>query len=104
MSQYGDRPRCFQLASPSPLGGHCPEQFTFFPGNSLTTILKKSLSKAGGVAGGAAVGGEAYGGGSAGGSASAGAAGSSGSFGGFQQEEIVQVSPQRVSLKLRARK
>lgn len=103
---FGDRPRCFQPDLKTNFG--CPEEYTFNPDNEQTFIDQRSLTRGGSMsAGGSMVSGGSMSGGSSGGSSmsesgsmSAGGS-SSGSGSSSASGSIVQISPQRVGLKLR---
>lgn len=86
---FGERPRCFQ-PSLTPNVGKCNEAFTYNPDNEQAFLEHRDLTKASSVSGSGSASA------SASGSGSAGAGGSASSSG-----EIVQISPQRVGLKLR---
>lgn len=111
--KFGDKPRCFQ-PSMTPFAGMCSEEYTYDPSNEQEMKLTRELTRSGSsVSGGGAYGSGSYSessysssssfsssssshsfGSSSGGS-------SSGSFSASGQESIVQISPQRVGLKLR---
>ncbi|CAH1118909.1 unnamed protein product [Phaedon cochleariae] len=104
---FGDSARCFQPSQAYQQETRCREEYVLNPDNVLSVLAARALSKAGRVTGGG--GGQLVGGaegsynhsenwsesGSLSGSAGGGAAGAAGG--------IVQVSPQRLNLKLRAR-
>ncbi|XP_018335576.1 integrin beta-PS isoform X1 [Agrilus planipennis] len=100
---FGDRARCFQPSSPHPTATQCPEEWTWNPSNVMSILMKKELTRP-----------RQTGGGAEGSFEASGSAwhSSSGSWH-FRNEsyyeehergqEIISVSPQRISLKLRAR-
>lgn len=103
--EFGDRPRCFH---PAYAPGICPEEYTFNPNNEEEHILFRELTRGGSISGGGTlVSGSSYEANSSyhssSSSHSSGAYGSQGSaYGaGASRGGIVQLSPQRVGLKLR---
>ncbi|KAF2902040.1 hypothetical protein ILUMI_04139 [Ignelater luminosus] len=104
---FGDHPRCYQPAGGKQLHKQCAPEYEYFPNNFFNVTIKKRLTSeglavgggGGGFAGGAA--GAAWGAGGAAASGSASASG--GSFSQSSSAEMVQITPQRVHLKLRAR-
>ncbi|XP_055910007.1 integrin beta-PS [Eupeodes corollae] len=111
MPNFTDKPRCFQPSIPP--FDICPEPYTFNPSSERTIILNRSLTKAGSISrGGQMVSGGSYEAGSSYsasgssyqsseyGSSARGSSSSSGSFS-ASSDSIVQLSPQRVNLKLR---
>ncbi|XP_055842893.1 integrin beta-PS isoform X1 [Episyrphus balteatus] len=110
-TNFTDKPRCFH-PSFAPLGA-CPEEFTWNPSNERTFIINRELSRASSIRGGGQmVSGGSYEAGSsysASGSSyqssqyGASAKGSSSSSSSFSAASgsIVQISPQKVNLKLR---
>ncbi|XP_019867658.2 integrin beta-PS isoform X2 [Aethina tumida] len=105
-----ESPRCFQPNSPIPPKEECPEEFIYNPDNLMSIVTNYELSKAhskGGEGGGNWMSGiegswnysEHT---SSSGSASGGWGGGVGG-GGMGAGQIVQVAPQRMNLKLRAK-
>lgn len=104
---FGDRPRCFQpdvkLATP------CPEEFVVNPDNEQIMIQDWALSRGGGqtLGGGGRVSGvsieeqESGGSSMSGGSHASGGSSMSGGSRGSAGGSVVQISPQKVHLKLR---
>lgn len=94
---FGDKPRCFQPSSVSLIGG-CKEEYTHNPDNEQQLLISEQLTRAGMLtaSGAGMAAGSAHGSAHAHGSASA-----SGSWGASGHQSIVQISPQRVGLKLR---
>ncbi|KAJ8936075.1 hypothetical protein NQ314_012510 [Rhamnusium bicolor] len=107
--EYGDSARCFQPSSSSDANAQCDEKYILNPDNVLSIIQALALSKAESRIGSGGTLEQGYEGSyynneswSASGSFSGGAGGSAaGGYGGGRH--IVQVSPQRLNLKLRAR-
>lgn len=115
-ADYGDLPRCFQ-PSYGVGDSRCPEEYTYNPDNEMIPLLNMELTRR--VSGAAAEGGGAMAGGySASGYSSSGSSyqasssssshygsssssGSTYGFGAAASGGIVQISPQRVKLKLR---
>lgn len=107
---HGDKPRCFQHS----YSNVCPEQYVWNPDTVQSFTINRELTRAGyaaGQAGGQMAYGSSYYANSSYSSSSSGsvsgaygASGASGAAGGFNSNEIVQISPQRVSLKLRISK
>lgn len=106
---FGERPRCFQ-PSYTTLGA-CKEEFTWNPDNEQKLIINRELTRAGSRnAGGQMVYGGSYEANSS--HSSSFSSHSSTSYGassrasasGSSSGEIVQISPQRVNLKLRISK
>lgn len=107
---HGDKPRCFQHS----YSNFCPEQFIWNPDTVQSFTINRELTRASYAAGGA--GGQmsygssyyansSYSSSSSGSYSGAyGASGAAGSAGSFSGSNIVQISPQRVSLKLRISK
>lgn len=101
---FGDKPRCFQPSLVSFSGG-CSEEYTWNPDNEQLLILHESLTRkgSGGVKGSMSAegsySGQAHG--HAAGSAHASGSASGAAWGAGKSESIVQISPQRVGLKLR---
>uniref|UniRef100_U5EVW7 Integrin beta n=1 Tax=Corethrella appendiculata TaxID=1370023 RepID=U5EVW7_9DIPT len=104
---FGDRPRCFQ-PSLTQLHGSCPEEYTWNPDNEQTLVINRELSRAGSKAGGGQFvsGGSVSMSGSSSSSSSSHHQSSGGSY--FEEsgssnfgQDTVQISPQRVGLKLR---
>ncbi|XP_037807558.1 integrin beta-PS isoform X1 [Lucilia sericata] len=104
---HGDKPRCFQHS----YSNVCPEEFIWNPDTVQSFTINRELTRAG-YAAGAAGGQMSYGGSyyanssyssssSGSYSGSYGASGAAGAAGSFSGSDIVQISPQRVSLKLR---
>ncbi|XP_017769953.1 PREDICTED: integrin beta-PS-like isoform X2 [Nicrophorus vespilloides] len=107
---FGERARCFQPSNPG--SKSCPEEYVWNPDNVLQVLIARELSKAHAAVGSA--GGTMESGWSVEGSSSHSSSGSSSwsshshgssssSGGGFGESNIVQISPQKVNLKLRAR-
>lgn len=107
---HGDKPRCFQHS----YSNVCPEEYIWNPDTVQMFTMNRELTRAGYAA--AAGGGQmsygssyyansSYSSSSSGSySGSYGASGSASSAGSFSGSDIVQISPQRVSLKLRISK
>lgn len=108
---FGDKPRCFQPSLTS-FAGSCLEEYTWNPDNEQRIFLNRELTRAGSASGGGSASGS-YGESYSGSSSSSSSSSSSHSFGGSSsssgsgawgasgQQSIVQISPQRVGLKLR---
>jgi integrin beta 1 len=103
---FGDRPRCFQpdLKPATP----CPEEFVVNPDNEQIMIEDYALSRGGEylsgggmVSGGSMSGHESSSGSMSGGSSSSGGSSMSGGSSGSGRGSVVQISPQKVHLKLR---
>lgn len=103
---FGDRPRCFQpdLKPATP----CPEEFVVNPDNEQILIENLSLSRGGEfiggggmVSGGSMSGHEESSSSMSGGSSGAGGSSVSGGASGSGHGHVVQISPQKVHLKLR---
>lgn len=113
-ADFGDKPRCFQ-PSLTPFAGSCLEEYTWNPDNEQHMIWMRELTRAGSSSGSASAAGS-YGESFSSSSGSSSSSSSSHSFGGSSssgsggawgasgQEKIVQISPQRVGLKLRISK
>lgn len=111
MPNFNDKPRCF-LPSSSP-HGFCPPEFVYSPNNSMTIIQNFELSQAGSKSregqmayGGSYEAGSSYS--SSGSSYQSSQSGSSASMSGSSSassqgasKSIVQISPQKIDLKLR---
>ncbi|KAJ8985291.1 hypothetical protein NQ317_007078 [Molorchus minor] len=94
---YINSPRCFQPSTSLQPNALCPEEYVFNPDNVLSVIENLTLSETGGIyAGSGSI--EESGSGTFSGSVNSGS-------GGIPEvpKRIVQVSPQRLHLKLRAR-
>lgn len=111
-ADFGDSARCFQPSYDSP--SVCPEEFIYNPDSQMTPVTNKELSRskrmdffagagAGeGIAGGSAAGHSQSSSGSYSSSSYSSSSGhSSSSMSWRSEEEIVQIKPQRVNLKLR---
>ncbi|KAI9588865.1 integrin beta-PS isoform X2 [Glossina fuscipes] len=105
---HGDKPRCFQHS----YSNICPEEYIWNPDTEQKFIINRELTRAGQMSsfggGQMSYGGSYYANSSYSSSASGsysgsyGAAGSAGAYGSASSSgEIVQISPQRVGLKLR---
>lgn len=104
--EFGDRPRCF--AHELKPATTCPEEFVVNPDNEQIMVKDDALSR-GGVAisdgtivsGGSMSGHESSSGSMSGNSQSSGGSNMQGSGSGQKSEDVVQISPQEVRLKLR---
>lgn len=101
---FGDKPRCFQ---PDLKSSVCPEEFILNPDNEQKFVLNEELTRSKVVGGGVSSSGSFMeGSSSSSGSMSGSSSSMSGSSGsmsgsGSASGSIVQISPQRVNLKLR---
>lgn len=100
---FGDQKRCFQPATlpPNSVNSVCREEYVWYPDNILQVIQQKELSKAHAGAGASSSSSSWHQSSSS--SSSHWSSSSSSSSSGHQQE-IVQISPQRVNLKIRISK
>lgn len=100
-----EQPRCFQPSLSD--RDRCPEEFTWNPDNEVRVELERALSRssAAGISGGGYEQGAYYEEGFSGSSSFHGSHheehGASGSYGASGHGHIVQISPQRMNLKLR---
>lgn len=106
-----DRARCFQPSSPNPQSVVCPEEYIYNPDNIQQILMQKKLSEtsssshqSGSYGSSQSSSWSSMHSHSSSSSSSSSQHSQSGSSSSFAQSEIVQISPQRVNLKLRASK
>ncbi|XP_044753352.1 integrin beta-PS isoform X2 [Coccinella septempunctata] len=106
-NRESDRARCFQPAYDiNPNQEQCPEEFTFNPNSIMSLVSNMALTKAHGkaaVAGGTMESGYSYSNSSSSSYSSSASAGEESNWSESASNQIVQIAPQRISLKLRAR-